>query len=92
MGTLLHSCVEVHDLIKLSFGVVSWVGEGMGVLDGSTYPKGKGRFQLTLVSVVYLFNRNVFGSCVKVGKISVWTIHCWNLRFIGFLKIQSIPG
>jgi len=44
MGTLLHSCVEVHELIKLSFGVLSGVCGGMSVLDGSTYFKGKDFF------------------------------------------------
>jgi len=29
-----HSCVEVHEPIELSFGVVSVVGPGTGVLDG----------------------------------------------------------
>jgi len=33
MGTLLHSCVEVREPIKLSFGAVSGVSGGMGVLD-----------------------------------------------------------
>ena len=32
-GILLHSCVEVHKPIELSFGVVSGVGPGIGVLD-----------------------------------------------------------
>jgi len=35
MGTLLHSCGKVCKLIELSFGVVSLVGQGTGVLDGS---------------------------------------------------------
>jgi len=34
MGTLLHSCVEVHEPINLSFGMVSGVGPGIDVLDG----------------------------------------------------------
>jgi len=33
-GDFLHSCVEVHTAIKLSFGVVSGVGPGIDVLDG----------------------------------------------------------
>jgi len=33
MGNLLYSCMEVHELIELSFGVVSVVGPGIGVLD-----------------------------------------------------------
>jgi len=35
MGTLLHRCVEVRKAIELSFGVVSGVGPGIHVLDGS---------------------------------------------------------
>ena len=34
MRTLLHSCVKVHELIELSFGVVCGIGGGMGILDG----------------------------------------------------------
>jgi len=32
-GDLLHSCVEVHEPIELSFGVVSVVSPGIGVFD-----------------------------------------------------------
>ena len=46
MGTLLHSCVEVHEKIELSFGLLSGVGGEMGVLDGGSHaPTGKERFQ-----------------------------------------------
>jgi len=34
MGNLLHSCVEVREPIEQSFGVISIVGPGIGVLDG----------------------------------------------------------
>jgi len=34
MGNLLHSYVEVHEPIKVSFGVVSVVGPGISALDG----------------------------------------------------------
>jgi len=34
MGTLLHSCAEVRELIELSFMVISGVGPDIGVLDG----------------------------------------------------------
>jgi len=36
MGTLLHRCVELCIAIELSFGVVSGVGPGIHVLDGSS--------------------------------------------------------
>jgi len=35
MGTLLRSSAVVHERIELSFGVVSGVGGGMGVLEGA---------------------------------------------------------
>jgi len=35
MGTLLRRCVKVRTAIELSFGVVSGVGPGIHVLDGS---------------------------------------------------------
>jgi len=31
MGTLLHSCAKVREIIELLFGVVSVVGPGIGV-------------------------------------------------------------
>jgi len=33
-GTVWHSYAKVHEPIELSFGVVSGVGPGIGVLDG----------------------------------------------------------
>jgi len=41
--TLLHSCVEVHEPIELSFGVVSVVGPFIGVLgEGRRAARGRG--------------------------------------------------
>jgi len=34
MGPLLCSCVEVRESIELSFGMVSWVGQGIDVWNG----------------------------------------------------------
>jgi len=42
VGTLLHSCAEVREPIKLSFGVVSGVGPGIYVLDGVHVPQKEG--------------------------------------------------
>jgi len=42
LGLLLHSCVEVRELIKLSFGMVSGVDPGIDVLDGVRVPQGEG--------------------------------------------------
>ena len=45
MGSLLRSCVEVLTAIELSFGVVSGVGPGIHVLDGSPRDsRGRGCF------------------------------------------------
>jgi len=45
MGTLLHRCVELRIAIELSFGVVSGVGTGIHVLDGSPRAsRGRGCF------------------------------------------------
>jgi len=44
VGTLLRSCAEVHESIKLLFGEVSGVSRGMGVLDGVHVPQEKGLF------------------------------------------------
>ena len=42
MGHLLRSCVEVHEPMELSFGMVSGVGPGIHVLDGVHMPQGEG--------------------------------------------------
>ena len=44
MGLLLCSCAEVHEPIELSFGMVSGMGPGIDVLDGSMCLKGNGLF------------------------------------------------
>jgi len=44
MGPSLHSCVEVHEPIELSFGVVSGVGRGIDVWNGVQLAQGKGWF------------------------------------------------
>jgi len=42
MGTLWCNCAKLHETIKMSFGMVSEVGRGMGVLDGIHIPQGEG--------------------------------------------------
>jgi len=45
MGTLLHRCVKVRRAIELSCGVVSGVGPGIHVLNGSPRAsRGRGCF------------------------------------------------
>ena len=43
MGNLLRRCVELRKAIELSFGVVSDVGPGIHVLDGSPHSCLKGK-------------------------------------------------
>jgi len=68
MGTSLHSCAKVRELIKLSFEVVSGVGQRMGVLDVNLYSLwergGIGVFRPISLNGVFecIF---VFDSCVK---------------------------
>jgi len=51
MGTLLCSCAGVREPIELSLGVVSGVGQGMGVLDeGPRAPRRKEGFLAVGVS------------------------------------------
>ena len=76
MGTLLHRCVEVCKAIKLSFGVVSGVGPGIHVLDGSPRAsRGRVCFwhglwhflasRHALLSIGLMTLRNAFDSYVK---------------------------
>jgi len=72
VGTSLHSCVEVHEPIELSFGVVSGGGPGICVLDGVDVLKGeeRGGWEVSQsFSPIHfsgtLLSRNVLDSCVK---------------------------
>jgi len=86
-------CTVAKRLIEFGCRLGWWVGRSR---DGciwweSTFPKRKGWFWglAPLVSMVYLFNRNVFDSCVKSWQY--FRMHNnWNQWFIiGFPKIQS---
>ena len=70
-GPLLHSCVEMREPIELLFGVVSWVGPGIGVWNGVHVAQGDG-VDFGVVCLHWsngfsglIFKRNVFDSCVK---------------------------
>jgi len=71
MGTLLRSCVEVRELIELSFGIVSGVEPSIHVLDGG--PHGlRVRVDFGVVCRRWpngfngvVFNRNAFDSCMR---------------------------
>jgi len=76
MGPLLHRCTEVHEPIKLSFGMVSGVGPGIDVLDGVLVhmPQGEGAVSGVFRHLhpirlngknTYCSLINVFDSCVK---------------------------
>jgi len=73
MGTLLRSCTEVRELIELSFGEVSGVSPGIGVLDGSPRAaRGRAVSRVfcpidSLVSMAHFVTEmyRVFDSCVK---------------------------
>ena len=63
-------CGTTADWIWMPFRMVSGVGWGLGVLDGIHVPQGEGPravwgLAAPLVSMAYLFNNNVFDSCVK---------------------------
>ena len=44
MASLRRSCAKVGEPSELLFGVVRWVGQGSGVLDGGAMEKGFGGF------------------------------------------------
>jgi len=70
MGPLLRSCAEVRAAIELSFGMVSGVGPGIGVLDGGPHAsRGRGYFWdfsafvppfVRMGRMTYCLPRNVF--------------------------------
>jgi len=68
MGTLLHSCAKVREPIKLSFGVVSVAGPGIGVLDGVNVVEKERAVSWGFSPIgvnAYLVNRSVFNLCMK---------------------------
>jgi len=76
MGNLLCSCVEVHEVIKLPFGVVSGIDSGIGVLDGGaqcTSPRRTGGLMVWGFSSIcfngdfeFIHQRNIFDLCEKI--------------------------
>jgi len=95
MGPLLRCCTEVRIAIELAFGMISEVRPGVDVLDGGprTCLKERGCFGIFWHLRPHWFERQtdvLFADlCVKVDNISVRTICCWNLCFIGFPKMYS---
>jgi len=70
--TLWRSCAKLRESIEMLFGVVSGVGQGMGLLDGGSHPPrrilGFGVFLPSGLNGVFeriLKTQNVFDSCVK---------------------------
>jgi len=66
MGALLHSCVEVRELIELSFGVVSVIGPGIGVLNGVAVLQGEGEWSWQVLGVVQ--PAHTVGKCVDLSN------------------------
>jgi len=76
-GDFIHSYVEVHESIELSFGMVSQVSLGIRVLDGGPCVSGvhvsqwERGFQVfcpetgPLISMAYFLHRNIFDSYEK---------------------------
>jgi len=67
-GILMCSCAEICEPIELSFREVSWVGCGMGVLDGAHVLQGEGAVSAPICFSgvgAYLCNRSVFDLYVK---------------------------
>jgi len=95
MGTLLHHCVKVHTVIEQSFGVVSGVGPGIHVLDGSPrasrgrvcFWHGFQRFAKIFVQYLTVATYGYILVCEKIGSISVRTAYRRILRQIPFLMI-----
>jgi len=59
-GDLLRRCVEVRTVIELSFGVVSGVGPGIRVLDGSPRASRKGAVSGMVSGIFWHFCPIVF--------------------------------
>ena len=74
--------------------MVSGVGLVTGVLDRSPHPlRGRGGLGVFDLDLLLWWDMplchgqtNVFGSCKKSDKISVWLVRCWKPLLVGFLK------
>jgi len=73
MGNLWRCCAKVRELIELSFGVVSGVSSGIGVLDGVHVTQREGEVLEVFHVGLLVWNlplrcrqRNVFGLCEKI--------------------------
>jgi len=85
-------CGKMAEWIQMLLGVVSGVGWGMGILDGNPHASRERcvflGFSPPLVWMVYFKTEMYSTRARKVDNISVQTMYCWNLHFIGFPKIQ----
>ena len=94
MGHLLHSYVEVHEPIELSFGVVSGVVPGIDVQNGVHMLYGE-RMDFSVICPHWpsgfsdvVSNRNLFDSCVKL-IIFLYGQYIIGICFVNFPKMQS---
>jgi len=106
MGTLLHRCVEVRKAIELSFGMMSRVGPGIHVLNGSPralrgrvcFWHGLWHFSASrhaLVSIGLMTLRNAFDLCEKltVFPYARYTVEfCIKFPFLWYSQVQDQSG
>jgi len=66
MGTLLRRCVEVRITIELSFGVMSGVGPGIHVLDGSLHASREGAVSGLVSGIVWHFRPILYNGDIRI--------------------------
>jgi len=85
MGTLLHSCAEVHEPIELSFGLVSGVGQALmysmevHVAQGERVDFGVVSHHWPYGFNILILKRNVFDSCMK--SLHYFRMHNMSLEY-----------
>jgi len=86
VGPSLRSCVEVHEPVELSFGEVSGVSSGIGVLDGVHVLQGEGAVSVfalidPLVSMAYFVIEMYSTRADEVTRVNIKTQRSTRARF-----------
>jgi len=77
MGTLLSSCVKVHEPMVLSFDMVSAVRHGMGILQGSTCHKEKRVSGILFPHCFGGMNRHFQAKHTKYSNVHIMETNAW---------------
>ena len=83
-GTLWRSCAKLRESFEMSFGVVSGVGSGIGVLDGGPHAPREG--EISGVFLVHWFGwRFECIKCIRLVREKFMMFNSGNVVYFCFL-------